>query len=287
MIISPCRNEEKLITRTIESMISQTRLPDLWIIVDDGSTDSTAEIVEKYAAEHDWIKLVRNERTGERKLGGAVVRAFYYGFEQLDGFEFDIVAKLDCDLELPPDCIEAHLKLFEDPKVGIAGGAVHLVVGDKLEFERYPDYFVSGATKFYRRKCFEDINGLLPTLGWDYIDVIDARRHGWKTLSDHNIVVKHFRLMGSAHGSLKSRFRWGHASYIIGSHPLFAFLKGVYRMLDRPWIIGGFAIILGYFSCYLNPRIKRIKDKDLIRYVRKEQMYRLFHGNRLPESEGV
>lgn len=284
-IVSPCRDEEAFIRGTLDSVVGQTRRPDRWIIVDDGSTDRTAEIVAEYAARHPWIELVRSDRTGGRGLGAPVVRAFKRGLDHLGDYPWDIIAKLDCDLSLPRDAIEKHLRLFDDPAVGAAGGAVHLAAGDRLEFERYPDYFVPGQAKFYRRACYEDIGGFRDTIGWDYIDVIDARRHGWKTVIDQSIVIEHHRLMGGAHGSLRSRFRWGHATYIIGSDPLFAILKGFYRMMDRPRVVGGLAIIAGFLSGYIDPRIRRIEDAALVEYVRKEQRYRLLHGNRLPPRD--
>lgn len=282
LIVTPCRDEEEYIGGTLASLVAQTRRPDRWIVVDDGSTDRTPEIVAEYAARHPWIELVRVERGDGRELGAPVVRAFERGLEHAGEDPWDVVAKLDADLELPPDAVERIMRLFDDPVVGAAGPAIHLVTDDGLEFERYPSYFVPGQAKFYRRACYDDIGGFTPTIGWDYVDVIDARRHGWKTLSDLGVIFRHYRLMGGAHGALRSRFRWGHATYIIGSHPLFALAKALFRMRDRPRVLGGLAILAGFLSAYLHPGIRRIDDPALIRYVRREQLHRLFHRNRLP-----
>lgn len=284
LIITPCRDEEENLGRLIRSMAAQERPPDRWIIVDDGSTDGTADVVRNAAKEHEWIELAETDRSGSRALGAPVVRAFERGLAAAGDDPWEVIGKLDADLELPPDAIVRILDLFGDTEVGAAGPGIYLVTRGGLEFERYPSHFVPGQAKFYRRECFEAINGFRPIIGWDYIDVVDARRRGWKTVSDPSIVVRHYRLMGEAHGSLKSRVRWGHATYIVGSHPLFALVKGLYRMRDRPRIVGGLAIIAGFVQATLDPRIVQIDDAGLIDYLQREQLYRLTHRNRLPPN---
>ena len=164
----------------------------------------------------------------------------------------------------------------------MSGGAVHLVIGEKLFFERYASYHVSGASKFYRRECFEQIGGLQPHFGWDILDETDARRHGWKTETEWDITIRHHRLQGSAFGKIRGRVIWGWGAYASGGHPLFALFRGLFRMAEPPWIIGGLAFIWGFFASYFKPSVKRVPNRDLIRYLRREQLYRLFHGNRLP-----
>lgn len=282
VIISPCRDEEKFVRITLDSMVNQTYRPDLWIIVDDGSQDRTAEIIEPYTAKHHWIKLVRRQRGGARQLGPGVVHAFNAGLAALGDEPYDVIAKMDSDTEFGPDTLAAVMAHFDDPQVGMASGNTYLLVGDKLVFELYTSFHIPGNAKFYRRQCFHDIGGLQPVYGWDVIDETDARRHGWVTLSDPKIVFIHHRMQGSTFGAVRGRVIWGQCAYAIGSHPLFAIARGIYRMPHRPRIIGGLAFIWGFFTSYFNPDIQRVSDPDLINYLRREQLYRLFHGNRLP-----
>jgi biofilm PGA synthesis N-glycosyltransferase PgaC len=285
MIISPCRDEEQFVRFTLDSVVNQTCRPDLWIIVDDGSRDRTAEIVASYAAEHPWIRLVRRRRGGGRRLGPGVVNAFKAGLASLGNEPFDVISKLDCDVDFGAATFASILAHFDDPRVGMASGTSLLLVGDKLVSERYASYHVPGQAKFYRRACFRDIGGLQCVYGWDIIDETDARRHGWLTLSDPEIIIVHHRLQGSSFGGLRGRIIWGQGAYAIGSHPLFALARGIYRMAERPWVIGGLALIWGFFSSYFNPEIQRTPDREVIRYLRREQLYRLMHGNRLPPRE--
>lgn len=282
VVISPCRNEEQYIELTLRSVAKQTRRPDRWLIVDDCSTDSSAEIVERYAAEHPWIELVRRRRTGGRELGPGVVSAFNAGLERLGGEPYDVIAKLDCDLAFEPDVFAAILAHFDNDRVGMASGSTWLVVGNKLVFERYQSFHVPGQAKFYRRDCFEAIGGLQPIYGWDILDETEARRHGWVTLSDPNITFKHFRLQGVSFGVLRGRAIWGQGAYAIGSHPLFALGRAIFRMAEWPWIVGGLAFMWGFLSSHFKKSTKRNANRESIRYLRREQLYRLFHGNRLP-----
>lgn len=282
VIISPCRDEAQFLPFTLKSMAAQTEPPALWLIVDDGSRDATPELAGRYAADYPWIKLLRRSRAGGRQLGPGVVAAFNAGLSHLGGEPFDVIAKLDCDLEFGPDCLARILARFDDPRVGLTGGTTRLKVDDKLVSERYAPYHVGGQNKFYRRQCFLDIGGLQPVYGWDILDETDARRHGWLTVSDPSITLIHHRLQGSSFGGLRGRIIWGQGAYAIGSHPLFAVARGIFRMAERPWLVGGLAFIWGFFRSYFNPEIRRITDPDLIRYLRREQLYRLTHGNRLP-----
>jgi biofilm PGA synthesis N-glycosyltransferase PgaC len=282
VIISPCRDEEQLVRFTLDSVVNQTCRPDLWIIVDDGSRDRTAQIVEGFAAAHPWIRLVRRQRHGGRQLGPGVVNAFNAGLAALGDEPFDVIAKLDCDLEFGPETFAAIMAAFDDPKVGMASGTTLLLLDGKLVSERYTSYHVPGQAKFYREACFRDIGGLQCVYGWDIIDETDARRHGWLTRSEPQIIFTHHRLQGSSFPGLRGRVIWGQGAYAIGSHPLFALARGLYRMAEYPWLVGGLAFIWGFFAGYFNPDLQRLKNPGLVRYLRQEQLYRLMHGNLLP-----
>jgi len=213
------------------------------------------------------------------------VAAFNAGLAHLGNETFDVIAKLDCDLEFEPDCFAKILAHFDDPHIGMASGTTYLKLGTNFISERHPPFQVPGQAKFYRRACFEEIGGLQPIYGWDIIDETDARRHGWSTVSDPAIPFVHHRLRGVTFGALQGRVMWGWGAYAIGSHPLFAIARGFYRMAEPPWILGGLAFLWGFFSGYWNPTIKRTSDQELIRYLRREQLYRLFHRNHLPPQE--
>jgi poly-beta-1,6-N-acetyl-D-glucosamine synthase len=285
VIISPCRDEERFVRFTLDSVVNQTYRPDLWLIVDDGSRDRTAEIVAGYTAAHPWIRLVRRRREGGRQLGPGVVNAFNAGLAALGDEPFDVIAKLDCDLEFGAETFAAIMAAFDNPKVGMASGTTLLLLGGKLVSERYTSYHVPGQAKFYRKTCFRDIGGLQCVYGWDIIDETDARRHGWLTLSEPQIILIHHRLQGSSFRGFRGRIIWGQGAYAIGSHPLFALARGIYRLAEHPWLVGGLAFIWGFFTSYFNPDIQRLNDPGLIRYLRREQLYRLMHGNRLPPGE--
>lgn len=286
VVISPCRDEERFVRLTLDSVVKQTYRPDLWIIVDDGSRDQTAAIVAQYADQHPWIRLVQRQRGGVRQLGPGVVSAFNAGLAYLGDTPFDVIAKLDTDTEFGAGAFATIMTHFDDLRVGMASGNTYLLTGDKLVFERYTSYHVPGNAKFYRRECFQDIGGLQPLYGWDVIDETDARRHCWITLSDPRVVFIHHRMQGSSFGAVQGRVIWGRCAYAIGSHPLFAVARGIYRMTQRPWVLGGMAFIWGFFSSYFNPNIQRLRDPELIRFLRQEQLYRLTHGNRLPPESG-
>ena len=285
VIISPCRDEEQFVRFTLDSVVNQTVRPDLWLIVDDGSRDRTAEIVAGYPAAHPWIRLVRRQREGGRQLGPGVVNAFNAGLAALGDEPFDVIAKLDCDLEFGAETFAAIMAAFDNPKVGMASGTTLLLLEGKLVSERYTSYHVPGQAKFYRKTCFRDIGGLQCVYGWDIIDETDARRHGWLTLSEPQIILIHHRLQGSSFRGLRGRIIWGQGAYAIGSHPLFALARGIYRLAEHPWLVGGLAFIWGFFTSYFNPDIQRLTDPGLIRYLRQEQLYRLMHGNHLPSKE--
>lgn len=284
VVISPSRDESKYIGITINSMVNQTRPPDRWVIVDDGSADGTGDIVAEYAAKYPWIELVRRDRTGSRQLGPGVVSAFNYGLGFIRDDPFDVIAKMDCDIEFEPDTIEKIMTHFERPGVGMASGIGYLKIGSRLFPERYPRYHCPGMAKFYRRACFDQIGGPQPIYGWDILDETDARRHGWTTLSDPEAVFIHHRMQSSTLGTVRGRITWGQGAFAIGSHPAFAIIRGVYRMLEPPWILGGVAFLYGFFSSYFNPELNRNRDPGLISHVRKEQLHRVLHGNRLPSS---
>ena len=284
VVISPCRDEAAHVEKTLRSVIAQTRRPDRWIIVDDGSHDETAAIVGEYAADHPWIEPLRIERGGHRQLGPGVVAAFSAGLRHIGADPYDIMAKLDCDLEFDADCFAAILAHFRDRRVGMASGTTVLVDKGRPVPERHAPFHVPGQAKFYRRTCFKQIGGLRPLYGWDILDETDARRYGWVTLSDPRIIMRHHRLQGAALGVLRGRVIWGRGAYAIGSHPLFALARGCYRMAERPWVIGGMAFLWGFFGGYFDKQLSTNDDPESRRHLRREQLHRLLHRNRLPEK---
>ncbi|NLI83132.1 MAG: glycosyltransferase family 2 protein [Deltaproteobacteria bacterium] len=283
VVITPCRDESAYLPAILRSITFQTSPPHRWIIVDDGSKDGSAEIISRWMQEYPWIELLNRDNRGPRQLGPGVVAAFRDGLRHLGKDPFDIVAKVDADLEFAPDTFSRILAHFQNPTVGMASGTTYLKTKGGLVSERHAPYFVPGQAKFYRRACFEQIGGLRSVYGWDIIDQIDARRHGWVTLRDPDIPIIHHRLQGSTFGPVKGRVIWGWGASAIGSHPLFAVCRGLYRMVERPWFIGGLAFLWGYFSGCLDRKLERVRDPELIRYVRREQVHRLLHGNRLPD----
>ncbi len=252
-VVVPCRNEADLLPGLLDSLVAQTLTPVRLVVVDDGSTDDTNKIAEDYAARHDWIRVIARKDRGSRKLGGGVVDAFNEGLAAVD-VEWDYVAKVDADLTFGPRYIEAALGHFEaDPKLGSLSGKVYRKEPHGLVEEFLIDEMVAGCWKLYRKACFQAIDGLHPALMWDGIDFHRARMAGFRTASvyDEDMKITHHRLMGSTdRGIVRGRLRWGTGQWYLGTHPLYMISAAAWRMKEKPYVVGGLLILLGYLrSC--------------------------------------
>ena len=242
VVISPCRNEMAYMRRTLDSVIAQTVPPALWVVVDDGSTDGSRELLAEYAEKHDWIRVVVKPDRGHRAVGPGVIDAFYFGLETVSE-EFPYLCKLDLDLDLPHRYFEALLERMEaDRRIGTCSGKPYIRRGGELVSERRGDEMSVGMTKFYRRECFEAIGGFVKEVMWDAIDCHKARQLGWRAVSwdEPELRFEHLRPMGSSQRSIYTgRRRHGFGQYFMGSDPLYFAATAVFRGLEPPYILGG------------------------------------------------
>lgn len=288
LIVSPVRDEADYIALTLESMCSQRVRPAEWIIVDDGSVDSTREIVGRFAEAHAFIRLVAKPDRGFRQVGSGVIEAFRFGLAQARRQNYEYVVKLDGDVSFGPDYI-AHMltALADDESLAAVSGRVFRPEPDGLVEERLGPDMVTGQFKFYRRVAFEAIGGFEQTLQWDGIDIHRCRMQGWTTrnIDDPGAVVYHHRLMGSSQASIyQGRLRWGHGIYFIGYDPLYALASGVFRMREEPRVIGGLLIFAGYLRSALmrRPRYPDAEFRHSLRAWQRKRLKALFL--RAPDS---
>jgi len=275
VIITPARDEEAFLEKTIASVTSQTILPLHWIIVNDGSRDRTGEIIDRYAAQYPWIIARHRPNRGFREAGGGVIATFYDGYAQLPTQEWDFIVKLDADLSFAADYFERCLAEFaKDPKLGIGGGGIYHEDKGRMKLEANPQFHVRGATKIYRRECWEALEGLLRAPGWDTVDELKANMLGWSTRTFAELRLSHYRFTGAADGAWRDCIKNGRANYITGYHPLFMLLKCARRLAKRPYIVGSAGLCWGFMSGYLR-RTPRVQDRRLIRYTRNQQMRKL------------
>jgi biofilm PGA synthesis N-glycosyltransferase PgaC len=276
VVITPARNEAPYLRGTIDSMARQTIQPAQWLIVDDGSTDDTAAIIEDAARKHLWITLVRRRDRGFRKSGGGVVEAFYDGYAHVREPAWDFIVKLDADVTFEPDYFAVCFSKFaSDATLGIAGGTI-LVKGNgtvKVDSPGDPPFHVRGATKIYRRSCWEQISPLVPAPGWDTIDEVRANMHGWTTRTFADVPMIQHRATGASDGEWRNWYKNGLANYVTGYHPLFMLAKCVKRAFRRP-PVASLALGAGFCSGYLK-RVPQFEDLDAVRYLRRQQLRRL------------
>jgi len=277
IIITPVRDEVEYIEKTLESVIRQTVLPSQWIIVDDGSTDGTSEILDIHAVQTKWIKVVHRGNRGYRAAGGGVIEAFYAGYSVLTDDHWDFIVKLDGDLSFAPDYFEQCFKIFEaEVELGIGGGTVCQLENGQLKVDSIgdPPFHVRGATKIYRWACWEKINPLVKAPGWDTIDEVKANLHGWTTRTFAELKLVQHKPTGGADGNWHNWFKNGRANYITGYHPLFMLAKCAKRALRKPILLESMALLAGFCSGYLK-RIPQVPDDEVIRYLRRQQIRRL------------
>jgi glycosyltransferase involved in cell wall biosynthesis len=277
VLITSARNEEAFIAKTLDSVVSQTVLPERWVNVDDGSTDLTAEIVERYTACYPWIELVRLPQRQDRNFA-AKVHAFNAGFEKVRSLEFEAIGNLDADISFGPDQFEFLLqKLIEDPSLGVTGTAYNEEGFDSTKDSFESQNSVHGACQVFRRECFSDIGGYLPNRagGIDWIAVTTARMKGWKTRNFPERRFRHHRPMGNAErGAVGAMFFYGEKDYYLGGSFTWQLFRVAYRMTKRPLLVGGLALLSGFCWAALR-RVERPVASDLMRFHRREQMTKL------------
>jgi len=278
VLVTPSRNEEAYIAKTIESVAQQTVRPVKWVIVNDGSTDSTGEIAERYAAEHDWIEVVNRPVRKERNFA-AKVHAFNAGQERLKDVNYEIIGNLDSDVMLDKDHFEFLLGKFRDePRLGVAGTVFHEEGGYNSETDSLEGQFhVSGQCQVFRRQCFADIGGYFANKagGIDWIAVTTARMMGWKTRSYREKSFFHHRHLGTAERSaFAAAFSYGEKDYYLGGHPAWELFRVAYRTVKPPYVVEGVALGLGYGWAAVT-RQNRPISKELMKFHRREQMRKL------------
>lgn len=278
ILITPARNEEGYVEETIQSVISQTILPKRWIIVSDGSTDRTDEIVSKYAEKYEFIQLMRANTHSERNFGSKV-DAFNFGYQRLKNIKYDYIGNLDADITFESDYFERIIGKFNsNSKLGVAGGWIHELHNGKYR-ERWGNRIknVPGAIQLFRRKCFEEIGGYIPFEkgGIDTIAEAKVRMHGWEVKSFPSIYVFHHRCTGFNNSNMFSNgFRGGIKHYTLGYHPIYEVAYCVRRLGYKPYIIGSFLNFAGYFwSFFLKEN--RPLPLEFVKFLREEQLERL------------
>jgi biofilm PGA synthesis N-glycosyltransferase PgaC len=275
IIITPARDEEAHIEKTIQSVIRQTVCPAQWIIVNDGSHDRTGEIADQYAALYPWITVVHRANRGFRQAGGGVIAAFNDGYARITMPDWQFVIKLDADLSFDPDYFERCFAEFaRDPRLGIAGGGLYHLQDGVLKLEACPRFHVRGATKIYKRECWDQLGGLLMAPGWDTVDEVKANMLGWTTRTFNEVQVLHHRFTGAADGSWKDSVKNGFANYVAGYHPLFMFLKCIKRAASRPYFVCSIGLAWGFLKGYFH-NSPQLADREVINYTRLQQKRRL------------
>jgi biofilm PGA synthesis N-glycosyltransferase PgaC len=277
VLITPAHNEEDFLEKTFASVVAQTTLPKRWVIVDDGSTDRTAEIVQNYAKQFHWIELVQRPERQDRNFAGKA-HAFNAGFERVRSLEFDVIGNLDADISFERDYFEFLLSKFaEFPGLGVAGTAMREASYDAIKDSFYHHSDVFGACQLFRRECFEEVGGYTPIKwgGIDWVAVRTARLKGWQTRSFSDKLFYHHRPMGATESTTwKARFDYGRKDYFLGNHPFWQVFRVGYQMLKPPYVVGGLLLLSGYCYSFMS-RMRRPVEPELLRFHRREQLERL------------
>lgn len=285
LLITPCRDEAGYAIRCIESVVGQTVLPALWVIVDDGSTDGTPAILADCAARYPFIRILRRDNRGHRAVGPGVVDAFYAGLESVDPDSFDYLCKFDLDLDIPAGYFETLILAMEkQPRLGTVSGKPYFEdkPTGRLVSEKCGDETSVGMTKFYRTACFKEIGGFVREVMWDGIDCHVCRMKGWVAESRDIPALRfvHLRPMGASQkGIYTGRMRHGYGQYYMGTGLVYMTVSAVFRMSVPPYVLGGLASWWGYVKSLL-ARKPRYEAVGFRRFLRAYQWQCLLIGKR-------
>jgi glycosyltransferase involved in cell wall biosynthesis len=289
-IITPVRDEEQYVGQTIQSVRGQTVRPICWVLVNDGSRDRTGEIINRWAAEEPWIVPVHRSRAevddskgtsrkvrASRALEAKEILAFHEGYRRVNTKEWDFLIKLDGDLSFEPDYFERCFREFDnDPHLGIGGGEVYNLLGHTLQREHTPRFHVRGATKIYRRACWDDIGGVIAGPGWDTLDEIEANRRGWSTRTFDGPSLIHLRFTGTANGAWGNAVKNGVWSYVAGYHPVYMAIRCARQLFRRPILFGSVGLAYGFLYASLRG-VSRGASVETTQYLQKQQLRRLLN----------
>ncbi len=289
VVITPARDEEQFAERTLASMERQTIPPALWVVVDDGSSDRTPEILRQWQQRLPYLRVIRREKRKTRSVGPGVIDAFYAGLEAIELDRYEFLCKLDLDLDIPPRYFETMIeRMHEDPRLGTCSGkAYYPAPGGELISEGVGDEMSVGAMKFYRTTCFRQIGGFVREVMWDGIDCHRARMLGWKARSwdEPAIRVTHLRPMGSSQTSIwVGRKRHGYGQYFMGTSFSYMTASTIYRLPHPPVILGALASWWGFVESALRRR-PRLEDPEFRAFLRDYQRRVLRHGKRRTVEE--
>ncbi len=281
VLISPCRNEQQYMQETLDSVIAQSVPPTKWVIVDDGSTDGSSEILADYANQHPWIEIVTRVDRGHRSVGPGVIEAFYDGYAAITPQDYDYLCKLDLDLRLPPRYFESLMERMEaDPRIATCSGKAYVERDGDLIFERHGDDTSLGMTKFYRVDRFEAIGGFVREVMWDGIDCHMCRMQGWIACSwdEPELRFVHLRPMGSSQqGILTGRMRHGYGQYFMGTSFIYLTASALSRLNEPPYVIGSLAVLWGWLRSALRGA-PRYENPSFRRFLRRYHRRVLLQG---------
>ncbi len=289
LLVTPAYNEEEYIECTLRSMAAQNYLPKRWIVVDDGSSDRTADIIADYAQRYDWITLVRKTEKQARSIGSKVVETFYFGLDTVDWNEYDIIAKFDSDLTFPDNYLERIASEFEDnKKAGMVGGVCSILKEGKWQIETVADKdHIRGALKAYRKELFAQMGGIRRSMGWDTVDELLAAYHGWQVVVLPELVVKHHRVTNQETGQLKACEKMGRSFHKLGYGPMISSIAALKIGFARsPKIKSGWAAFRGYLKALMSSEsiVVSPEEAKFIRKYRKQRILGKLLGKKSQES---
>lgn len=283
VVISPCRNEAQYARQSLESVVNQTVRPTKWVIVDDGSSDATPQILAEYAQRYDWIEVVTRSDRGRRSVGPGVIEAFEAGYQTIDPDAYEYICKLDLDLLLPPRYFEILIeRMTANPRIGTCSGKAYVEADGRLVDERHGDDMSLGMTKFYRMACFKDIGGFVREVMWDGIDCHTCRMKGWIACSwdEPDLRFVHLRPMGSSQQSIyKGRMRHGFGQYFMGTGFVYMLASALFRLNEKPYVVGSLAMLWGWLSSALQG-MRRYENPAFRAFLRRYHRRVLWNGKK-------